>query len=331
LSIDFTHDAIERVSRELDNPLIVSRIILRGSLLKTTLSTDFSKAMNMIMQLCRDRLCFARIHIEKPFRGVLNLYVVNGKVLGVALKLNSNVVYGLEALKNDRVLQMTQARVTIYEFKLDMLMDIAKSLTQYIESLTEVKVVEAKSSKEIIETRQTVPTFTDLRRDIISYLSKLGFDIIDLTLAEGEKVFAVDVIYNKSSPLYNPEEVSLPLVRRLLTKTPIDKDIQISIHYKRTFAKTYRITERDLWIVLGLVPEIILTKYRGGLRLDSMKCRRVGRFLEISITLRRESLYSTVSVTELAREIYNELKKQWNGDLVVRVKIGRFGLEGRAP
>ncbi len=338
MSVDLVReDIVDKASRELDNPLIESRIILRGNLVGTYSSTSFRDVIDTTSNVCRDKLCFARIHIEKPFEGVLAIYVLNGKVLGAVLKFDNQVLYGVNALKNDVVAKIAKARIVIYEFKPDMLADIAKSLTQYMELLRSVEVAERREPERAVEKLApgpravAAPSLRELRGELMKFLSDLGFELIDLTLAEGEKLVAVDIICDKSKPLYNPEEVSLPLLRRLLTSVSINKDVRVSVHHKKTFSRTYEISKKDLWVLLGLIPELILVKYRGGLRIDGLKYREGRNSLDISIVLRRETLYSTVSVQDLAKEIYEELRKHWGGRITVRVRIGRFGLEGRAP
>ncbi len=285
------------------------------------------------VEKCRDKLCYARIHIEKPSEGILSIYILKGRVFGAVLRIGSDVFYGVQALKNKSVTKLSRARVIVYEFSPDVLAPASESLAQYLgfaeERAKTVEIGVAEKPRE--EARAAIQSIEDLRKKILGELANLGFSITELTIAEGAKVFAIDVIYDKSKPLHNPEELSLPLLRLLLIYYAVDKDVRISIHHRKTFSKTYEISKRDLWILLGLVPELILTKYGGGLRIDDIKYKEKRGEIEISITLRREALYSIANVQDIARELYEELKKHWHGKLSIRVRIGRLGLEGRAP
>ncbi len=331
-------DVVEKASRELDNPLIESNIVLKGALLNTYSLGSFDDVAKLIERECGNKMCFARIYIEEPVEATLSLYVSNGVVVAAILKLGGETVYGVQAVKDDRVARATRIRMVLYEIDVNMLATAASSVVEYftkvrrgLEVATEVakpRVAEEATARAMPSPGMSV---VQARRMILDDVKRLGLPVTDLTIAEGERFTTVDVICDKSKPLYSPEEVGLVVLKRIFQYSTQSKDIRLSVHHRKTYAKTYEASKKKMWIALGTAPEYILVKFEGNLRIEDIKYKEKRGVLDVSIVLRRESLYSVASVQEIARGLYEEMKKVWDGELRVRVRIGRFGLEGRAP
>jgi len=63
------------------------------------------------------------------------------------------------------------------------------------------------------------------------------------------------------------------------------------------------------------------------LLLDKYRYRLKNKRLEISLVLKRSTIYSTRSIGDIVREIHGEMKNYWDGELVVKARIGVWGLE----
>jgi len=343
-------EVLEKASRQLDDPFIESNIVLKGALLNTYSFTSIDDANKTLEKMCSDKLCFARIYVEEPFEATLSIYVNRGTIVAAILKASGTTVYGSKAVMDERLSKASRLRMVLYGVDPELLGSIASSVLDYFRKASEPRapstsiatgvakaIAKTVAEKSVsVETSAASPpaqglSMVQTRKMVLDDVKRIGLPVMDLTIAEGERYMTVDVICDRGKPLYSPEEVGLVVLRKLFQYSRQEKDIRLSVHHRKTFAKTYEASRKRMWITLGIAPEYILVKFKGNLRVEDIKYKEKKGVLEVSIVLRKETLYSVANVQELARELYEEMRKEWGDNLRVKVRIGRFGLEGRAP
>ncbi len=163
-------------------------------------------------------------------------------------------------------------------------------------------------------------------------LEKEGIPIVNLVLAKGKKYTVIDVICDEDSEIPDPKNIMLTTLKyylEYLNSKEVPENIKITIHHRKTYTGTFNVgKDAEIYKIIGSIPGIV---WKYNLYLDKYKYRLVGNDLELSLILKRTGIYSTINIRDIVRIIYEKIKDKWKGKLILRAKIGTWGLEATYP
>jgi len=306
-------EQIQSLSKKLDDVVLISKILLNGSLL---LSDKISGDVNIravLGDVCGDRFCLTTIRL--PDGTSSYIFSRGGQIFACILGGGEGKVYGLEVLNRLSPLA-SGTRINVYSFNEDMLGNL----------LADINAVLSGRVSKPIETKPVDP-----KSYIVKGLKEIGILASDVALAEAKDYAVIDLVCNTDVPA-PPKDVFLTTLKYYIEAFSVrglKRKVRIVLHHKKTHTETFDIGDRiNVWRALGSVPKVL---WRHRLYIDKFKYKIKGGRLEISLILKRLSLYSTANMDIVAREVWEEIKKIWEGDVVVKVKLGALGLESRAP
>ncbi len=322
---------IEALSRRLDDVVVRSFVLLKGRVLVSRSFESFNDFMKTLEEVCRSGWCYSVLDLYKDGeKDRFEAYTKDGRIVGCILSLSDRKLYGLEALTELRVREASYTRVwaTIYSFDSEVLKSLLGGIDIDIVGASP-RAIEVPTPKPIETESRTKPLEgKDLRSMVTESLSRLGIEVLDVAVAEGEQFVVIDVTCRRRSSTTSLRELVFLVAKQVLLAMGTRKPLKITIHCERVYSEVVDVSNPDLVIVLGTIPEILA---RHGFGIDKLKYEVKNGRLDLRLVLRREGLYSSIGIEQLVRELYNELKKVWRGDLSIRAKIGAFGLEARAP
>ena len=346
---------INDLSRRLDDVILMSRILLNGTVVMSKTLKPNEELLNIIRDGCKDGLCYAHLRLASPEGrevGEIKLFLYGGDIIACITRIGDEKLYGDAAL---RVLSklpdagIGSVRVIEYGFDPSLLdPDLREAVlkgrapaqpVQKVERREERQPVKAEvtvAKPEKVEVKEEVPEARaagDVKAYVARKLQEVGVPITNTVLVESKKYVVLDIICDEDSEIPPPENIVLAAVRHYIEALGEDKatgKVRVTVHHKKTHSETYDLSKDvRIWKLLGAIPEV-LWKY--SLYVDKLKYKvRKGEKLEISLTLKRHGIYSTANIHDVTKEIYERLKSEWKGDLVVKAKIGAWGMEVKYP
>ncbi len=359
---------IDDLSRKLDDVLLFGRIILNSDVLLSKTFTPDKDLLGLISGLCKDKWCLGHARFyntEGREVGDAKIYYMDGKIAACIIELNGEKIYGAKATKivmKPAISGIKSIKVMIYSFEPSLLPQevievikttpvkeeayikpMSKEGREYIPKHVPAQPVQhpitppSKPEEEKPPEKKPITPHEEVGakepKDYI--LEKLKAEKIPVTsigIIDAGKNIILDVVCDEEAEIFDLENVGLIALKyyiESLGEENIKKDVKVTIHHAETFSKTYKVKENPrVWKVIGTVPEII-QKY--GLYLGKYKYKVKKNMLELSLTFKRTGIYSSVNISDLVREIYDILKPVWRGDLVVKAKIGTWGIEEKYP
>jgi len=353
--------AINDLSRRLDDVILMSRILLNGTVVMSKTLKPSEELPEIVRESCKDGLCYAHLRLLGPEGrevGEVKLFLYNGNIVACIAKIGNERLYGETALKILSKLPaagIESVRMIGYSFDPSLLdPDLRETLlkgkaaappAQRVkrrreEQLTEAKVAKVKP-KEIREVEERVErrimpearATGDVKTYVASKLREVGVPITNTALVESKKYVVLDIICDEDSEIPPPENIVLAAIRHYieaLGENNVTGKVRVTVHHKKTHSETYDLSKDvQIWRLLGAIPEVL---WKHNLYVDKLKYKiRGGGKLEISLTLKRHGIYSTANIHDVTKEIYERLKSEWKGDLIVKAKIGAWGMEVRYP
>ncbi len=355
---------VNDLSRRLDDVILMGRILLNGTVVMSKTLKPNEELLNIIRDGCKDGLCYAHLRLASPEGrevGEVKLFLYSGNIIACITRIGDEKLYGEAAL---RVLSKLHdagiGSVRVIEYGFDpSLLDPGlreavlkgKALAQPVQKVeqreerqpvkAEVTVakpekVEVKEREEKVERKEEVPEARaagGVKAYVARKLQEVGVPITNTVLAESKKYVVLDIICDEDSEIPPPKNIVLAAIRHYIEALGEDKatgKVRVTVHHKKTHSETYDLSKDvRIWKLLGAIPEV-LWKY--SLYVDKLKYKvRKGEKLEISLTLKRHGIYSTANIHDVTKEIYERLKSEWKGDLVVKAKIGTWGMEVKYP
>ncbi len=349
---------INDLSHRLDDIILMSRILLNGTVVMSKTLKPNEELPNIIRESCKEGLCYAHLRLASPERrevGEIKLFLYGGNIIACITRIGDEKLYGEAALKVLSKLPdagIGSVRVIEYSFDPSMLdPDLreailkGKALAQPVQKVepreekqpikAEVTVVKPEK-EEKVKRKEEIPEVKaagGIKAYVARKLQEVGVPITNTVLAESKKYVVLDIICDEDSEIPPPENIVLAAIRHYIEALGEDKatgKVRVTVHHKKTHSETYDLSKDvRIWRLLGAIPEV-LWKY--SLYVDKLKykVRKEGK-LEISLTLKRHGIYSTANIHDVTKEIYERLKSEWKGDLIVKAKIGAWGMEVKYP
>ncbi len=322
---------LREISGRLGDVVFVSGVLLRGALLFSSKVSSVEELERIICGECRDRLCYVHLRLYSGSGaevGEAGLILHGEVVLGAFLRMGRDKVLGGDALRRISSL-LTEGRVfaraIAYSVGQDALPDHDRELIMRALNT----VAEEPRAEEVVERPVAgMGGETGLEEVVAGRLVRLGVPVLDVVVAEGKKYIVIDIMCNEDEPIPDPGNTSLlaaSIYLDLRGEAGAGR-IRVTIHHKKTYSFTYGAEGLDA-VVLRMLGRAIEKLWSMNLLLDRYKYRLKDKRLEISLVLKRTTIYSTKNIWDIAREIYSEMKKYWDGELVVKAKIGAWGLE----
>lgn len=343
-SKNYDEKIIEYISKVLDDIVILTNILLKGKILlsqKTSNPEEFVE--KTIGHLCLDKPCMAhfRLCTDKREIGDVKIFILNGRTIGVIAEIAGKKFHGPRAqniLREMDTLGARYAHVLLYSFPEEILpQQISRLLKtpsekheeqKHVEEKPrEEKPVEKKPAKPVMEQREErLPPRVAIGKKLLS----LNVPVISIGVTEDPRMSIIDIVLDEESRLEQFNDIALIAAKQYVeTKESYSGKLKVVIHHRKTYAYTLDTSrEKDIIKILGKVPEII---WRYDLFIDKYKYKLKNNRLELSLTLKRGELYSTVNIADLVKEIYDTVKNYWPGELILKAKIGAWGIEAKYP
>jgi len=348
---------INDLSRKLDDVILISKILLNGTVVASRTLKPDERLLNTIREPCRDGLCYAHLRLMSPEGrevGEIKVFLHNGDVIACIARVGEEKIYGATALgvlSRLHAAGVGSVKIIEYSFNPSLLEeDLRKTILAKTTSLQprqavkevrpakpekalpkaeEVEAKEKKAREEV--SKPGAPK--DVKAYVASKLQEVGVPITNTVLAESKKYVVLDIICDEDSEIPPPENIVLAAIRHYIEALGEDKvtgKVRVTVHHKKTHSETYDLSKDvHIWKLLGAIPEVL---WKHSLYVDKLKYKlRKGNKLEISLTLKRHGIYSTANIHDVTREIYERLKSEWGGDLTVKAKIGAWGMEVKYP
>lgn len=303
---------IESISKALMNDLIlISRILLKGKILISRKFSSGDEVISNVVNMCSDSACYLSVRVGSE--AIFKAFIVNGEVVGCSLERSREVIYGRRALTSFRE-SKGELIATLYSFNKSML---ERSLSMFSVQLP-------KAKKEISRIA------LNPKDAIMKNLSKLGAPVTDVGIVDGREYVVIDVICDSSKALPSFRDLIFATIGAYVDSlSKVGKKVKVTIHHRKTYSESYDVRGNErMWRAIGNIPLIL---WKHGLYIDRLRYSVKGGVLEVHLTLKRYDIYSTASIDQVAKEIYEALRKVWGGAVVVRAKIGTLGLEARVP
>ncbi len=302
---------IDKLSKILDDTLLESRIILRGTIILMGLAENVDKVVEHIRSKCMEA-CLIKLELDSTRA---EMYMVRGQIIAIKISRDNRTFYGSEALSMIREIASRNVRAIVYAFSLDL-------FGSYLEEIRSVmEIAEAPKIAESVKPR-------DIHQAIAEDLKSLGIEVSDVVIDDRPDRVAVVVRIPSSARIPSVEELFISVAGDTFMFMDVDKDVDISIEWKKVFRRRFDHRLKNVWKALALIPKV-LTKYY--LHVDKVNFSLRDRSLHVFIMLKREDVYPSVGLSDIAREIYEKIRNIWGGDVKVVVQIGMLGLRAEAP
>ncbi len=354
-------DVIGDISRRLDDVILISRILLNGTVIVSRALKPDERILDFVRRSCRNGLCYAHLRLISPDGrevGEIKIFLYSGNIIGCITRIGSEKIYGsmaLSALSKLHAAGVGSVRIIEYSFDPSLLGEdlreaILKGVTALQPSreagagegaqpakLEEVsarpKGVEARERKAREEGGAEARVVGDVKAYVASKLREVGVPVTNTVLAESKKYVVLDIICDEDREIPPPKNIVLAAIRHYIEALGENKatgKVRVTIHHRKTHSETYDLSKDvRVWKLLGAIPEVL---WKHNLYVDRLKYKVRGKGgLEISLTLKRHGIYSTANIHDVTKEIYERLKSEWEGDLTVKAKIGAWGMEVRYP
>lgn len=326
------NELMRQISSVLEDVVFISSVMLRGKLLSSKKIMSFNELADLIQECCRDSFCYTHLRIYDRSGmeiGEARILVYDGTIIGATLSLSNKAFSGKEALRQiTDLLENSGVKALIYTIDTDTLSDQAKSILYKVqEKITGEKEEAVSRTEEGREAQVREPG-----KEILEKLREKGIPVINVIIAEGKNYVVIDIVCDEEKNIPDPKNVMLLALRYYLELTSecYTGKIRIAIHHRKTFSKTLTLNAMDtaIHILVGLVIEELWNKH---LLIDKYAYKFKNDTLELSFVLRRTEIYSTMNIQDIVKAIYDRVKSRWKGRLVVKAKIGTWGLEAKYP
>lgn len=353
-------DVLNDLSRRLDDVILVSRILLNGTVITSKTLKPSERMLDLARESCRDGLCYVHLRLVSPDGrevGEIKVFLYNGSIIACIAKVGDEKVYGnaaLGILSRLHAAGVGGVRMIEYSFDPSLLdEDLRKMILKGVaapqpgreagvrEEVQPAKPEEVSAKPEEVEVKEgkaeeRVPeaeVVGDVKAYVASKLREVGIPVTNTVLAESKKYVVLDIICDEDSEIPPPKNVVLAAIRHYIEALGENKAagrVRVTVHHRKTHSETYDLSKDvHIWKLLGAIPEVL---WKHSLYVDKLKYKVRGRgSLEISLTLKRHGIYSTANIHDVAKEIYERLKSEWKGDLTVKAKIGTWGMEVKYP
>lgn len=166
-----------------------------------------------------------------------------------------------------------------------------------------------------------------IRKEIYELIERLGFDILDVKLELRE-----DVVYLiiELAPMYQTAMMLLDLESTLyaalsvyIEKTKMyDKIIKSEIKMADVI-KTKLLLKKEDFTATTILGRIVRTLNENGIPVTKSMYRISGSDLEIYLEVKKP-VYPGVNTKDVLQKLYDRLKDEWEGNMKIHVKAGRF-------
>jgi len=358
-------NVVDALSRRLDDVILMSRILLNGTVIASKTLKPSEKLLNIIKEQCKDGPCYAHLRLVSPTGaevGEAKVFLYGGNVVACIMRVGDEKVYGVKAfsaLSRLHAAGIGSVRVIVYGFDLSLLEDdVREAMVKGVSVPQPRREVETRREERLPKLEKVAPTIAkpkpkevkvkeerkrvtepttigDVKAYVTSKLQEVGIPVTNTILAESKRYVVLDIICDEDSEIPPPENIVLAAVRHYIealgeSEAANKGKVRVTVHHKKTHSETYDLSKDvRIWKLLGAIPEVL---WKHSLYVDKLKykIKRGGR-LEISLTLKRHGIYSTANIHDVTREIYERLKGEWGENLLVKAKIGTWGMEVRYP
>lgn len=343
--------------------LVESRIVMNESLLElirgpVSLSDVFAKYNG-------EEFYKITSEWEEPGRGrfTARIYRFNGRVLAAIVEGAGSRLLGSDAL--EAVFNRSMSIVRVYRIPLDLLKEIiGEEQFREITSTTprkaeaEEKVVEAEKVEEKTSTAtpQTVeaeaPTTSyettplekpvpeihqlvkpavekvsveDLKRGIARLIGDFGLEYLNIEVSETEEIVKVFVDLNPIPTWVSLRSILYSIVYKyveLRHRYPVMKlEIRLGDMHDSLL-----LTKPEEVMIAAVVGRIEYELVQNGIPVKDTAYTIDREKMTLTIIIKaKKPVYPGVKIEDVARKAYEEAKKEWSGELYIRIKTGRFG------
>ncbi len=321
------------VSNRLGDIIFISNILLRGELVLSRRLPSVEDLEHILGKVCSDKTCYVHVRFyDKNDReiGELKILLHNGYILGTVLGAGTETIVGLKALNSvDKVKDkdVSYIRAVVYKISDEILSEqdreLLRKATEELKKPPQRKVEKPEERREVVKEKP--------EEKIMRKLEEIGVPVVNIVLAEGKKYTVLDIICDEDREIPDPKNIVLAAIRYFLDEAggKHTGKIKVAVHHKKTYSETIDVgKDADVYILIGSIPEIV---WKHNLFIDKYKYKLRGNELELSLVLRRSGIYSTINIRDIVKIIYDKIKDKWKGELILKAKIGTWGLEAKYP
>ncbi len=326
---------LNEITSRLDDIVFISNVLLQGELVLSRRLASIEDLEHVLDEVCRDKICYVHIRfydINNEEIGELRIFVYNGVVLGAILGIGTETFKGIEGLDSIGKISdkgVSSIKAVVYAINDKVLSDRDRDLL--LKAIEEIKKPSKKEVKERVEEEKEAPEEKP-KNTIMRKLEEIGVPVVNIVLAEGKKYTILDIICDEDQDIPDPKNIMLAAIKYFLEQARGEKymgKIKITVHHRKTYSETFDIGgEADVYILIGSIPEVV---WKHNLFINKYKYKLRGKRLELSLVLQRSGIYSTINIRDIVRIIYDKVKDKWEGELVIKAKIGTWGLEAKYP
>jgi len=319
------------VSRLLGNAVALANILLNSIVMFSVRIKKLDEISKVISRL--DKVGVYLITIYMQYEGgedLLRFLVVDGNIVGAHANIGEAELFSEEALIKATERPYTTYRVIVHKVPenvvegIDVIMEVRKHLRAG-KPLAEVAVKAPRKVEEVA---------IDISRDVVSYLNSINIKVRELKIVAKENEVKASISFNIRECKAKPHEIAWIITERIISVMGEDRKININVIFngkRKSFEFASSLSKRIARLI-GIATRHILAN--GGLHIKDVKYKisKSGEQLEMKFILEKElGATHKMSITDLAKECYNDMKNYWDGDLRVILKMGILGLEGKAP
>jgi len=343
----------EELSKLLEDVVVVSRIVLNGEVVSTLTVRSEADLRSALRRSCGNGLYYVSVRSDGD---EARLLVKDGSVLACSLRRGGSVSIGDKAFRALGSFLSRGGRVTIMRFSESILPEDALKRVRSATAApatperparphplrpaapgAEGVVRRASASASSVAVRKAVeraPPPKSPKEELIDRLNSIGAPVKDAATVEGRDYVIIDLICDEEKEIPPPNNIALAALRCYMDcfkLKPGIRRVRVTVHHRKAHSVNFNFKRgEDVSILkaIGSIPEL-LWKYE--LFIDKYKYKVKRGALEISFVLKRRGIYSTANLNELVKEIYERIRKEWRGRLVVKAKIGAWGMEFRYP
>ncbi len=302
---------------------------------------------------------------EEPGKGrfTAKIYRFNGRILAAIVEGDGSRVLGSNAL--ELVLNRSMSIVRVYRIPLDLLKEIVgeerfNEIVSMRPEKTEAggKAVEVEAKEETSTTisPQTVeaeaPTtgyettplekprleagrtvkpavekvsVEDLKREIARLIGDFGLEYLNIEVSETEEIVKVFVDLNPIPTWVSLRSILYSIVYKyveLRRKYPVMKlEIRLGDMHDSLL-----LTKPEEVMIAAVVGRIEYELVQNGIPVKDTTYTIDREKMTLTIIIKaKKPVYPGVKIEDVARKAYEEAKKEWSGELYIRIRTGRFG------
>ncbi len=347
------------LSKLLEDVVVVSRIVLNGEVVSTPAVKSEAELRDSLRRFCSKGLYYVSV---RGGRDEARLLVKDGVIVACSLRRGGSISLGDKALRLITDFLGGGSKATIMRFNELILPEDALRRIRSASTTTQAtppaprpparpvplsreRVISGASAgalsttvKEGAELRRSIERALPRRspkEELIEKLNIIGAPVKDAATVEGRDYVIIDLVCDEEKEIPPPNNIALATLRcymECFNLKPEIKRVRVTVHHRKAHAVNFNLKKKEERVILkalGSIPEL-LWKYELFIDKYKYKIKRRG-VLEVSLVLKRRGIYSTANMGELVKEIYERIKKEWRGGLLVKAKIGAWGMEFRYP